>query len=123
VIAMVVYLGLGAVGVPVFAGGTAGVGRMVGPTGGFLLGFVPAAAIAGWWVESRRAASFPNAFAGMVVAHAAILALGWIWLATSVGPGSAWTGGVAPFLSGAVVKSALAGAAAWAMARKEAKGG
>ncbi|MBM7561050.1 biotin transporter BioY [Fusibacter tunisiensis] len=39
---VLVYLLLGGIGIPVFAGGTAGVGVLLGPTGGYLLGFIPA---------------------------------------------------------------------------------
>ena len=120
---MLSYVGLGAVGLPVFAGGAAGVGRIVGPTGGFLLGFLLGAAIAGWWVESGRAGSLGGACLGMAIAHAAILIPGWLWLATSVGPVAAWLGGVSPFLLGAAGKSALAGVGACFAARSSAGDG
>jgi biotin transport system substrate-specific component len=117
-IAMLIYVVLGAVGLPVFAGGAAGLDRMTGPTSGFLLGFIPGAAIAGWWVESGRSDSLGGACLGMVIAHVAILFPGWLWLATSVGPVSAWLGGVAPFLLGAAGKSVLAGVGAYGASRR-----
>ena len=49
-----VYLLAGLCGLPVFAGGTGGVGRLFGPTGGYLMGFVPAVFITGWLSEKGR---------------------------------------------------------------------
>jgi biotin transport system substrate-specific component len=43
-----VYLLAGSLGLPVFAGGVGGIGRFVGPTGGYLLGFLPAVYVIGW---------------------------------------------------------------------------
>lgn len=108
------YVGLGVVGVPVFAGGEAGLDRLIGPTGGYLLGFVLAAAIAGWWMASGRCARMASAVGGMALAHILILAVGWGWLSLQIGAVEAFGGGVGPFLLGAVVKSVLAGVAlAW----------
>ncbi len=53
-ISVAVYLLAGAVGLPVFAGGTGGVGKFVGPTGGYLLGFAAAAYLIGIISESGR---------------------------------------------------------------------
>jgi biotin transport system substrate-specific component len=108
-LAMALYVLLGAIGLPVFAGGESGFAHLVGPTGGFLLGFLLGAALAGWWVEAGGARTFPGAAAGMLLAHAAILLTGWAWLAVSLGASDAWLKGVAPFVGGAVVKSLLAG--------------
>ena len=47
----VLYLLLGTVGLPVFSGFTGGVGKLLGPTGGYLIGFIFLAAIAGFFVE------------------------------------------------------------------------
>ncbi len=108
-VSVALYLALGVVGVPVFAGGASGLETLAGPTGGYLLGFVCAAATAGWWVALGRAATVVSAVAGMVLAHLQILVLGWAWLALEVGATAAYSGGVEPFLVGAVVKSVIAG--------------
>lgn len=115
---MGLYLVLGGCGLPVFAGGGSGWAHLVGPTGGFLLGFVPGAAIAGAWVRSGRARAFLSAGAGMLLAHATILLAGWAWLALSLDPSSAWQKGVAPFLGGALLKSLLAAIVAYLMGRR-----
>ncbi|MCS6774751.1 MAG: biotin transporter BioY, partial [Thermoflexales bacterium] len=49
--AMLVYLAQGLLGLPFFAGGASGIGRLLGPTGGYLVGFVFAAALVGWLSE------------------------------------------------------------------------
>jgi biotin transport system substrate-specific component len=110
--ALVAYAVVGALGAPVFADGAGGVDQLLGPTGGYLAGFIVAAWLAGWWVERGWAASVASALLGIVAGHAVILALGWIRLATLTGAGPAWTSGVQPFLVGGLLKSAVAAAAA-----------
>lgn len=118
------YLGVGAVGVPVFAGGGAGLPWMLGPTGGYLMAFPAAAALTGW-IAGREGAVFRTA-AGLVAGTAAIFVLGAAWLLTSgsVAPGQVFAAAVAPFLPGALIKAAIALAAArplvrWAGARTD----
>ncbi len=106
--AMLAYLALGAAGLPLFSDGGSGFSHLSGPTGGFLAGFVPAAAFSGHWVESGRSQNPAPAFAGMLIGHLLILVCGWSWLTHSLGPAGAWSQGVEPFLVGAVAKSALA---------------
>lgn len=56
-LSQLVYLLIGIIGIPVFAGGTGGLGVLFGPTGGYLIGFVPAAYVIGRWnemIEPRR---------------------------------------------------------------------
>lgn len=101
--ALLAYLVAGAAGLPVFAGGAAGVHQLLGPTGGYLAGFVLGAGVAG-----LLGANLHNALLGMLLAHAVILGMGWGRLALLLGPGDAWVHGVAPFLWGGAVKSAAA---------------
>lgn len=107
-LALIAYLVAGAVGLPVFAGGASGLSALGGPTAGYLAGFVLGAATMGWWADRGWAARFAAAFGGAMVAHAVILLAGWSWLALDIGAGAAWSGGVAPFLIGGLVKSAVA---------------
>ena len=111
-LAVLLYLLFGAVGLPVFADGRSGLSVLSGPTAGYLAGFVAAAALAGRSVptEADRRRSWIRAFAMMILGHAAILGLGWAWLASKMGATAALDAGVRPFLLGAVVKS-LFGAA------------
>lgn len=109
-LALVAYLSAGAVGLPVFAGGAAGMDALVGPTAGYLGGFVGAAALVGWAGDRGRLARFGPALAAAVAAHLVILLPGWAWLARDIGAGAAWRGGVTPFLWGGAVKAAVAAA-------------
>ena len=114
---MALYIAYGLAGLPVFTNTpplAAGPLYLVGPTGGFLLGFVAAAAIAGWAAE--RGASRLRLFGGLVLADLALLAIGCLWLAfgaqmaagaTGVGLAKAFAYGVQPFLLGEALKVAL----------------
>ncbi len=108
--AVVIYLALGALGLPVFSDGSAGFDKLLGPTGGYLVGFVPAAVIAGRATHSR-AEHPPGALrlvTAMLLAHVVILALGWARLSVDLGAADAFARGVEPFLIGGAVKSLLA---------------
>jgi biotin transport system substrate-specific component len=100
------YILLGAVNLPVFHNGTAGIGVLMGPTGGYLAGFVPAALIAGLGYESPKPVIQVLGLAG---ATASIYACGVAWLTVSSGI-PLWTAvlvGVIPFLPGDVLKAAV----------------
>lgn len=110
-LAVALYLAAGAVGLPVFAEGASGVNTLLGPSAGYLFGFVVAAAVVGRAAYLRQLARpWWRAFGIMLLAHAAILLLGGAALSARIGVADAWAGGVAPFVLGAVVKSALAAA-------------
>ena len=106
---VVLYLAQGAVGLPVFSGTPErgiGLAYMVGPTGGYLVGFAAATAVTGWVAERSRGV-LATAL-GIAAATVTIYALGAGWLATIVGMEKALALGVVPFLLGDVVKLALA---------------
>jgi biotin transport system substrate-specific component len=110
------YLAEGLVGLPVFAGAIAGPAYMAGPTGGFLFGFLAAAALIGALAERGWGRSWPGLLATMTLGHAIIFAFGFAWLATLIGPEKAFALGVAPFALATLVKTLLACAlvrAAW----------
>lgn len=116
-ISQVIYLVAGAAGLPVFAGGAAGLEHLSGPTGGYLAGLVAAAGIAGalverGWVHGPAIKSLPRALGAMLLASAAVFALGLPWLAASgIGAVRALSAGLVPFLPGALLKAALAAGA------------
>jgi biotin transport system substrate-specific component len=124
---VLLYLAEGALGLPVFAGTPAkgiGLAYMVGPTGGYLAGFVAAAVIAG--ITAERSRGVLATALGVALATAAIYLLGAGWLATFVGPEKALALGVTPFLLGDLVKLGLATAlaeAGLARLRRRAVGG
>lgn len=101
--ASLLYLAAGALGAPVFAGGAGGLDALNGPTAGYLIAFPLAAVVAAWIV---RPAPKRLAFIAGLAGHALILGLGWAWLAQTIGAQAAWSGGVQPFLIGAIAKSA-----------------
>jgi biotin transport system substrate-specific component len=106
---IIAYLALGAIGLPVFAGPVGGLAPLMGPTAGYLYGFVAAAFVAGWLSERGWDRSVPRLFVAMGLGHIIILAAGFGWLAfgRKLGVEKAWLVGVAPFLAAALVKNAL----------------
>lgn len=116
-LALTLYAVVGSLGAPVFADGGGGLQHLMGPTLGYLVGFVVGASLMGWWVRQAWGWGVVGAFAGAVVAHAVILAFGWGRLGLLVGPLAAWSSGVTPFLWGAVTKS-VAAAAVWVGVRR-----
>ena len=116
---ILIYLAEGALGLPVFAGPIGGLAPMIGPTAGYLAGFVAAAFIAGWLAKRGWDRSVPALFAAMMIGHAIILAMGFGWLmyGINLGADKAWWIGVVPFLAGSLVKSALGAALLPAMRR------
>jgi biotin transport system substrate-specific component len=107
-LALLLYMSAGAVGVPVFADGASGPRHLIGPTGGYLLGFVAGAGVAGLWRERGGCRRWLPCLGGMLTAHLVILAAGWGGLSLLMGPASAFASGVAPFLWGGLVKSGVA---------------
>ena len=104
------YLLAGAAGLPVFAGTPErglGLAYMMGPTGGFLVGFLIAAWLSGLLAERGWSSSFLLSGAAMIIGHVVILAAGVAWLATLVGVEKAIVLGLMPFLVTTLVKCAL----------------
>jgi biotin transport system substrate-specific component len=111
------YLLEGAMGLPVFATG-GGLAYLVGPTGGFLLGFLAMAGIIGLAADRGASARPLTLFGAMLVGEAVLLSLGFAWLLLLSGQAqwidqtnvvaSAWAGAVQPFLVWDVLKMALA---------------
>jgi biotin transport system substrate-specific component len=102
---VLLYLAMGAVGLPVFSDGAAGLAVLSGPTAGYLLAFPLAAGMVG--ALAGRPAFRPHWAATMLMlaGHLLILAFGAAWLAAVIGGREALAAGVTPFLIGAAVKS------------------
>jgi biotin transport system substrate-specific component len=100
-----VYLLAGAIGLPVFAGGTSGLARFAGPTGGYLVGYLPCVALIGWISVHGRGHRILDALA-MVCGTTALYVCGVSWL--KLVTGMAWSKavgiGVIPFLPGDIAK-------------------
>lgn len=111
-VSVLLYLAAGAAGLPVFQRGMSGLGHMLGPTGGFLVGFVFAAVIAGFARERDSSTIIPwgrgvvFGFLGQV----ALYACGYLWLKFSLDMGwwQAFTVGVIPFFPMGLVKMLMA---------------
>ena len=121
--AVIAYLIEGAIGLPFFAGGGAGIVRFFGPTGGYLVAFPAAAFITGAFAEHGWDKRYPTAVAAMAIGSALILLGGWAWFAvlTNTPSLAAFKIAVLPFLAGDVIKIALAAAVlptGWALLRR-----
>jgi biotin transport system substrate-specific component len=115
VAAVAVYLLLGAIGLPVFSNWGAGFVKIAGPTGGYLLGYLPLALITGLAADAKPAflkyAKYP---AGMILGTIVLYALGtaWFMLGSGYGFAEALTLCVLPFLVGDSIKIVAASALA-----------
>jgi len=110
---VLLYLAEGFAGLPVFTGAAAGgPAYFMGPTGGYLVGFVAAAFAAGWLAEQGWGRPALQVFAAMLIGTAIIYLGGVTWLAFGLGLGveKAIAAGMVPFLAGDAVKAALAAA-------------
>ena len=108
------YLIEGLAGLPVFAGAVAGPVYMAGPTGGFLVGFLAAAALIGFAADRRWDRTWIRLLVSLSLGHAIVFAFGFLWLAQLIGADKAFAGGVAPFALATIVKTLLAAALAGA---------
>lgn len=108
---MVLFVGAGLSGVPVFSGGGAGLAYLLGPTGGYVLGFVAGAALCAFIMRGRRD-SFPLVVLGMLAGLMTIYGFGVLRLAVYLAgdAGMALRLGVVPFLSMDLLKVAAAAA-------------
>lgn len=107
------YIALGAVGLPVYADGTGGWDIVTGATAGYLVGFVVAAGVVGWLAERGQDRRVPSALLSMLIGSAIIYAFGVTWLAHATGMSilDAIDAGMRPFVVGDAVKLVAAGLA------------
>ncbi|NIM03846.1 biotin transporter BioY [bacterium] len=105
-LSQLIYLLLGIIGLPVFAKGSSGLGVLLGPTGGYLVGFVPAAFLIGWILEKKEKPPYALIFLAMVVGLLAIYlpGVGWLMWVARMNLVKALFLGALPFLPGDVVK-------------------
>jgi biotin transport system substrate-specific component len=108
-LSMLVYALLGVVGLPVFAGGSAGFGVLAGPSGGYIVGFVAAAALVGWIAERFGDRPLRNSVLSFALGTVVTFAIGMVWLAVSLGLDLQQTleFGLYPFVLGGAVKALL----------------
>ena len=102
------YLAEGAAGLPVFAGGKAGLAALMGPTGGYLLGFLAAAWVVGFLADRGWDRGYVRSVVAMTIGTAVIFACGLTQLSLFVPGETLLAMGLYPFVAGAIVKIALA---------------
>ncbi len=116
-----VYLGAGAVGLPVFAQGKLGTGTLFGATGGYLLSFVIVAMLLGVLAEKGWTKSIAKTAGAMAIGTVISLGLGALWLSYFVGGQNAILHGIVPFIAPEVMKAVvviLALPSAWKLCHK-----
>lgn len=108
-ISVVVYILLGLCGLPVFTGFMGGPGKLFGPTGGYIIGYLFLTLISGFFVEKFENRLLPNIL-GMLLGTAALYFFGSIWLAyqASYTLPQAFMAGAIPYIPGDLIKIALA---------------
>ena len=108
------YLLLGALGAPVFAGFKGGLGALMGPTGGFLIGFGIGTILACYALKALSKTSYANRYLPLIVAATIVVGIsylcGWIQLmvVADLSPAAAFVTGIAPFILLDAIKSACA---------------
>jgi biotin transport system substrate-specific component len=106
--AVLLYLAEGMIGIPVFAGGSFGIHHLIGPTGGYLFGFIPGVYVCGLLAERGWDRTFIQTLVLLITGKIMIYTCGLLWLAHLVGFDNALMMGLYPFLPGIVIKIILA---------------
>ncbi|WP_068985591.1 MULTISPECIES: biotin transporter BioY [Lysinibacillus] len=106
---VLIYILLGAVGLPVFSGMSGGFAILVGPTGGYIVGFLVTAVIMGLYLDKFGITIF-HAIIANLIGMVVTLAFGTAWLkvAADLSWTAAFMGGVAPFIVVGILKAVLA---------------
>ncbi len=107
-LSMLLYLALGAIGLPFFSGGNGGIEWLQGATAGYLFGMLLSAALVGWLAQRGWDRHIATTALSMILGNIVIYALGVAWLAMLVGVSAAIHQGLLPFVIGDVLKIALA---------------
>ncbi|HWJ73025.1 MAG TPA: biotin transporter BioY [Kaistia sp.] len=127
---LLLYLAEGFAGIPVFAGPLAGPAYLLGPTAGFLFGYVAAAFIIGLAADRGWSRSTPKMALAFFAGDAVLFAMGFAWLAffaslpnsaVGIGASAAFAKGVLPFVLGDLIKIAIAALmvpAGWTVLRR-----
>lgn len=108
-LSVLLYIALGAIGLPVFQSFTGGLGILVGPTGGYIVGFIFAALVMGAYLQTFSV-TYKHAIIANLLGMIVTLLFGAVWLKmmNDLSWQAAFVGGVAPFLVVGVIKAVLA---------------
>lgn len=107
-LALIAYLAEGAAGLPFFAGGASGLAKIMGPTGGYLVGFVVAAFVVGLLCERGWDRHVVSAALAFLIGDALVFLFGLPWLAAFIGTNHILENGLLPFIPGDLIKISLA---------------
>ncbi|GAB6138767.1 biotin transporter BioY [Halanaerobaculum tunisiense] len=108
-LSMSVFLLLGAIGLPVFSQGRGGIGVFMGPSGGYLVGYLIGAIVISLLVQNKKSylrIGLANISGGILVVH--LCGIIWLNIITNMGLQEAFMSGSIPFLPGDLLKAALA---------------
>lgn len=108
-IAFIVYCLLGMVGLPVFSGFSGGLGKLVGPTGGYIIGFLPMVIVMGLFIEKHRSMSVKNIILNVILMEAStwipyLLGIAWLSYSAKMPFSAALAAGVIPFIAEDLIK-------------------
>lgn len=108
-ISVLIYILLGLVGLPVFSGFSSGPAKLLGPTGGYIIGYVFMALATGFFID-RYLDKWYMCFIGMIIGTVLCYSIGTSWLAfqANMTASAALTAGVIPFIPGDLLKIILA---------------
>lgn len=108
-VSVLIYLLIGLIGIPVFSNFSGGLGKLLGPTGGYLIGYIFMALISGYIID-RFFENKVMCFLGMVLGTAFLYAFGTAWLAhqANLSFSAALAAGVIPFIPGDLAKILIA---------------
>lgn len=106
-LSVLLYLVEGCLGLPLFTSGKFGVLHLIGPTGGYCLGFVVQAFIAGWFIERTRGVNAFRTASALLMSSFVQMGFGVLWLSQFVGWNHVMTMGFYPFIPGEILKVVL----------------
>lgn len=117
--AVMLYIMLGAIGLPVFTAFAGGLGVLAGPTGGYIIGFIPTAIVIGYYLE-KFGYTYKHAVTANVIGMCITLLFGAIWLKlfANLTWTTAFLSGVLPFLAAGILKAVLAAAIGLTLKRR-----
>jgi biotin transport system substrate-specific component len=120
---LLAYWLIGLAGAPIYAEAKSGWDTFVGPTGGYIVGFIVAAALTGYLAQKGWDRRFSSSLGAMLIGNVAIYVPGLLWLAhyLDTGVNDTLVAGLYPFVLGDVIKLFLAGAllpSAWLAVRR-----
>ncbi|MFF2754111.1 biotin transporter BioY [Psychrobacillus sp. NPDC058041] len=108
-LAVIIYVLMGLVGIPVFAGMKSGFGIILGPTGGYLIAIIPATLFIGWYLEKFGHTKVQAIIANMIAVFIILLiGTGWLKVVVDLPWNGAFKGGMMPFILPDLAKAIVA---------------